>query len=60
MNIEKAYKRFKHYHDMYGSVYVYVDYESDLKEILDFVGEKLQTPKEQFDCTWGNPEGEDE
>ena len=60
MNIEKAYERLKHYHHMYGGVYVYTEYEKDLDLILEFVGEKLKTSEEQFDCAWGNPEGESE
>ena len=58
MNIEQAYERFKHYHETHGGVYVYKEYENDLNVILEFVGEKLRTPAEQFDCAWGNPEGE--
>ena len=60
MDIVEAYKRFKFYHELHGNIYVYPNYSKDLETILNFVGERIKSPEEMFDCAWGNPEGESE
>lgn len=40
--LNESYRRFKHYKDTFGGVYIYPEYQKDLDTILQFVSEELE------------------
>lgn len=60
MEFYDRYRRFKHYHNTHGGVYIYPEYDEDLEAILEYISDDLMGFDGVYDCSWQPVEGEDD